>query len=144
MKWITREKAKVDRIACPWLIKKFIDKDAEFLFVPAKDVVMVAKKENAISFDAEGAQFDHSDDGKCTFEVLVEHYKIKDKAIEQLAKIVHGADVPDDITITAESAGLRAIAHGFRLICKNDHDNMAKQFAVYDALYEYIRQGAKE
>lgn len=142
MKWVTREKAKVDRIACPWLIKNFIDKRAEFIFVPADQVLSVAKKENAISFDASGAKFNHTEDGKCTFEVLVKHYKIKDKAIERLAKVVHGADVPKDINITSESAGLKAIAEGFRLVSKDDHENMKKQLAVYDALYSYFKQEA--
>jgi len=140
MKWITREKAKVDRIACPWLIKNFIDKEAEFIFVPSAKVLAVAEKENAISFDAPGAKFTHSSDGKCTFEVLVDHYKIKDKAIQKLAKVVHGADVQEDIDVTPESAGLRTIADGFRLISKDDHENMQKQFAVYDALYAYFKQ----
>lgn len=140
MKWVTREKAKVDRIACPWLIKNFIDKEAEFIFVPPNQVLTVAKKENAISFDAPGAKFTHSSDGKCTFEVLVEYYKIKDKAIQKLAKVVHGADVPEDIGTTPESAGMRTIADGFRLISKDDQENMLKQFAVYDALYAYFKQ----
>ncbi len=139
MKWVTREKAKVDRIACPWLIKNFIDKDAEFLFVPADQVLTVAEKEQAISFDAPNAKFTHTQDGKCTFEVLVEHYKITDPAILRLAKVVHGADVPKDVTLTPESAGLQTIAEGFRIISKDDHDNMAKQFAVYDALYAYFK-----
>lgn len=140
MKWVTREKAKVDRIACPWLIKNFIDKDAQFLFVPEDQVLEVAKKEQAISFDAPNAKFTHRSDGKCTFEALVEHYKITDPAILKLAKVVHGADVPKDITITPQSAGLQTIAEGFRLISKDDHDNMSKQFAVYDALYAYFQQ----
>lgn len=139
MKWITREKAKVDRIACPWLIKNFIDKDAQFLFVPENQVLDVAKIENAISFDADEAQFTHTSAGKCTFEVLVEHYKITDPAILKLAKVVHGADVAKDINITPESAGLAKIAEGFRLISKDDNDNMKKQFAVYDALYAYFK-----
>ncbi len=143
MKWVTREKAKIDRIACPWLISNFIDKEAEFIFVPTDQVFAVAKKENAISFDAPGARFTHSNDGKCTFEVLVDHYKIKDKAIQKLAKVVHGADVPEDINITLESAGLRTIADGFRLISKDDHENIQKQFAVYDALYAYFKQESK-
>lgn len=138
MKWVTRKNARVDRIACPWLIKRFIDKKAEFIFVSADKVLTVADKEQAISFDAPGAQFTHTENGKCTFEVLVEHYMIKDKAMRKLAKVVHGADVPKDITITPESAGLRTIADGFRLISKDDHDNMKKQFAVYDALYAYF------
>jgi len=140
MKWVTREKAKVDRIACPWLIKNFIDKKAEFLYVPESQVLVVAKKENAISFDADGAKFNHTPDGKCTFEALVENYKITDSGVLKLAKVVHGADVPEDIAITPESAGLQTIAEGFRLISKDDHDNMKKQFAVYDALYAYFRK----
>lgn len=140
MKWVTREKAKVDRIACPWLIKNFIDKEAEFFYVPADQVLTVAEKEQATSFDAPDAQFTHTPDGKCTFESLVEHYKITDPAIQKLAKVVHGADVSKDITITPQSAGLQTIAEGFRLIAKDDHDNIAKQFAVYDALYAYFKQ----
>lgn len=140
MKWVTREKAKVDRIACPWLIKNFIDKKAEFLFVPEDQVLEVAKREHGISFDAAGAKFTHTEDGKCTFEALVEHYKITDPAIEKLAKVVHGADVPEDITITPQSAGLRTIADGFQLISKDDRDNIEKQFAVYDALYAYFKK----
>lgn len=143
MKWVTREKAKVDRIACPWLIKNFIDKEAEFLFVPEDQVLAVAKKQNAISFDAPNAKLTHTPDGKCTFEVLVEHYKITDPAILKLAKMVHGADVPKDIAITPESAGLQTIAEGFRIISKDGHDNMAKQFAVYDALYAYFKKHCK-
>ncbi len=139
MKWITREKARVDRIASPWLIKNFIDKEAEFIFMPQPRVLEAAENEKAISFDAPGAKFTHAEDGKCTFEVLVEYYKIEDKAIQELAKVVHGADVPKDIGSTPESAGLRTIADGFRLISKDDHENMRKQFAVYDALYAYFK-----
>ncbi|HSH67050.1 MAG TPA: chromate resistance protein ChrB domain-containing protein [Bacteroidia bacterium] len=143
MKWVTREKAKVDRIVCPWLIKNFIDKEAEFLYVPADQVLSVAEKEGAISFDAPSAKFTHTEDGKCTFEVLVEHYKITDPAIQKLAKVVHGADVPKDIAITPESAGLQTIAEGFRIISKDDHENIKKQFAVYDALYAYFKNHAE-
>lgn len=139
MKWVTRKNAKVDRIACPWLIRNFIDNNAEFLFVSAEEVLAVAEKENAISFDAPGSKFTHTADGKCTFEVLIEQYKIDDKAVRELAKVVHGADVPKDISIAPESAGLRTIADGFRLISKNDEENMKKQFAVYDALYAYFQ-----
>ena len=144
MKWVTREKAKVDRIACPWLIKNFIDKEAEFIFVPTEEVLSTAEQENAISFDAPGAKFAHSEDGKCTFEVLVEHYNIKDRAVQKLAQVIHGADVPHDLGITPESAGVRTIAHGFRLISKDDHDNMSKQFTVYDALYAFFKQELAE
>ena len=140
MKWVTRRNAKIDRIACPWLIKKFIDKDAEFIFVGPEEVLSTAETEKAISFDAAGAKFTHTPDGKCTFEVMVEHYNLKDEAVLKLAAIVHGADVPKDVSITPESAGLRTIAEGFRLISKDDHENMKNQFAVYDALYAYFKQ----
>lgn len=140
MKWVTREKAKVDRIACPWLIKDFIDRDAEFLFVPEDQVLLVAEKEQATSFDSPNAKFTHTEDGKCTFEALVDYYKITDPAIQKLAKVVHGADVSEDITITPQSAGLQTIAEGFRIISKDDHDNMSKQFAIYDALYAYFQK----
>ena len=139
MKWVTREKAKVERIACPWLIKNFIDREAEFLFVPPDKVLSIAEKEKAISFDAPNAKFTHQNN-KCTFEILIMHYKIEDPAILKLAKVVHGADISKDIDLTPESAGLRAIAEGFNLITKNDYENMDKQFPVYDALYEYFKQ----
>lgn len=139
MKWITRQKAKVDRIACPWLIKHFIDPEAEFIFVPPEQVLSLAEKEESISFDAPGAAFTHSD-GKCTFEALIEHYKINDPAILKLARVVHGADVSEDIAIAPESAGLKAMAEGFRLISKDDHENIQKQFALYDALYAYFQK----
>ncbi len=139
MKWITREHAHVDRIACPWLIRNFIDRDAEFLFVPPGEVLAVAEREKAISFDAPGARFTHIG-GKCSFEVLVEHYRITDPAIRGLARVVHGADVPEDVGITPESAGLATIAEGFRLQARDDFENMARQFPVYDALYAYFRR----
>ena len=141
MKWVTRKNAKVDRIACPWLIKNFIDREAEFLFVPKEEVLSIAEKEGVISFDAPGAIFTHDEHGKCTFEVLVEQYKLTDTAVQALAKVVHGADVPKDIAITPESAGLRTIADGFRLNSKDDYENMKQQFAVYDALYAYFKKG---
>jgi hypothetical protein len=138
MKWVTRKGARVDRIACPWLIQKFIDSNAEFLFVPPDQVAAVALKENAHSFDAPDARFTHMND-KCSFEILVEHFKITDPAVISLAKIVHGADIPRDIHYTPESAGLRTIADGFHLMVSDDYDNMARQFPVYDALYAYFK-----
>src|SRR3990172_1154757 len=105
MKWITRERVKVDRVACPWLIRKFIDRDAEFLFVPASDVIEQARQHGAIPFDVPPhpeAKFVHRD-GKCTFEVLVEDYKIADPAVALLAKIVHGADIAGEESATPQS-----------------------------------------
>jgi hypothetical protein len=143
MKWITREHAHVDRIACPWLIKHFIDRDAEFLFVAPDKVLDIARKEKGHSFDAPGAEFTHRDGG-CSFETLVRHFNITDPAIGKLAKVVHGADVPEDVKITPESAGLAAIANGFALTATDDFDNMARQFPVYDALYVYFNREMKE
>lgn len=139
MKWITRERVKVDRVACPWLIKKFIDPQAEFLFVPADKVMEIAKKENAIPYDVKGVEYGHHD-GKCSFEAFVEKHKIEDPAIKLLARIVHGADVSQDMYGEPEGPGLEAIAEGFRhLGLKNDHEILEKQFIVYEALYEYCK-----
>ena len=137
MKWVTREGAKVDRIACPWLIKKFIDPGAEFLFAPADKVLSIAESKKAIPFDVKGVEFGHHGD-RCTFDALIEKYNLKDKALLELAKIVRGADT-DDKSLTPYSNGLEAIAEGFRMISKNDFENMEKQFPVYDALYAFCK-----
>src|SRR5207237_2643665 len=105
MKWVTREHPKTDRIACPWLIKNFIDADAEFVYVPADDVLAVAEREGAHSYDAKGARYTHRD-GLCSFEVLVEEYQIADPAVHLLARIVHGADISEDRDATPQSPGL--------------------------------------
>ena len=138
MKWVTRERAKVDRIACPWLIKKFIDTDAEFLFVPADKVLSVAESKRAIPFDAKGVELGHHGE-KCTFDALIEKYNLKDAALFELAKIVRGADT-DAKNLTPYSNGLEAIAEGFRIVSKNDFENMEKQFPVYDALYAFCKK----
>jgi len=140
MKWITRKRVKVDRVACPWLIKKFIDPQAEFLFVAREKVLEVAEQEGAIPFDVSGVELGHHD-GKCSFEALVARYRIDDPAIHLLAKIVHGADVEYDLFGRPEAPGLEAIAEGFRhLGLKDDHEILEKEFIVYDALYAYCRQ----
>jgi hypothetical protein len=140
MKWVTREKVKVDRVACPWLIKKFIDKDAEFIFVSADKVLEVAKSEGAIPFDFPDVELGHHN-GKCTFEAIVEKYKIDDPAIYLLAKIVHGADVSKDLYGQKEAPGLKAIAEGFGYLgLKNDHEILNNEFIVYDALYAYCKK----
>ena len=138
MKWVTREKAKVDRIACPWLIKKFIDSKPEFLFVPADKVLEVAKKQNAVPFDIPNVELGHHDD-KCSFDVIIEKYHLTDQALLELAKIVRAADTNKN-ELVAESIGLEAIAEGFRQTTKDDFDNMNEQFYVYDALYAYCKQ----
>jgi len=143
MKWITREKVKVDRVACPWLIKKFVDLEAEFIFVPAEKVLDVAKQERAIPFDVPGVELGHHE-GKCSFEAIVAKYRIEDLAIQLLAQIVHGADVSHDFYGRPEAPGLEAIAEGFRhLGLKDDHEILLKEFIVYDALYAFCQQEIK-
>ena len=140
MKWITRERVKVDRVACPWLITHFLDPDAEFLFVPAEQVPVVAEREGATPFDMPGVRLGHHG-GKCSFEAILEQYRIDDPALHLLAQIVHGADVAEDLYGRPEAPGLRAIAEGFRhLGLKDDHEILAEEFIVYDALYAYCRQ----
>ena len=139
MKWVTREHAKVDRIACPWLIKRFVDKDAEFLFVPADKVTEVAKEKGATPFDIPNAELGHHGE-ECSFDAIVKKYGLdkKDPALAELAKIVRGADTPNR-SLTPQSEGLIAVATGFSRIAKDDHDNIAKQSYVYDALYEFCK-----
>jgi len=135
MKWITRSHAVVDRIACPWLIKKFVDSEAEFIFVSADQVLERAKELNAIPFDVKGAELGHRGD-RCTFDAIIEKYNLKDPALLELAKIVRGADT-ENKDLTSESRGLMAIAQGFRIVTSDDLDNIKRQFPVYDALYAY-------
>ncbi len=138
MKWVTREHIKVDRVACPWLLSKWVDKEAEFLFVPAEDVMRVARDSGAIPYDVPDVELGHHQ-GKCSFEAIVEKYKISDPAIILLSKIVHGADVQSDLYGRVESPGLRAIATGFSKLGLSDHEILAKEFVLYDALYAYCR-----
>ncbi len=141
MKWVTREKAKVDRIACPWLIKRFVDPAAEFLFVPDETVMSVAENESAIAFDAAGVELTHYKDGEkqyVSFDAIIKKYGLTDPALLELAKIVRGADAK--ITdAPPESAGLEAAALGFRVVARDDFENMRLQFPAYDALYEYCK-----
>jgi len=138
VKWVTRERPKTDRIACPWLILHFIDSEAEFLYVPADDVLAVADREDALSYDAPGARYTHRD-GLCSFEVLVEEYGIEDPAVHLLAQIVHGADVAEDRDATLQSRGLLAVAEGFHLLGLDDHRQLELSLPVYDALYAWCR-----
>jgi hypothetical protein len=141
MKWITREKAKVDRIACPWVIKRFVDKEAEFIFVPKEKVVEMAASEKAIPFDAPGVELTHYEEGGkeyVSFDAIIKKYGLKDPALLEFARIVRGADadIPD---APPESAGLEAAALGFREIAHDDHENMKLQFPFYDAMYKYCQ-----
>ena len=139
MKWVTRERPKTDRIACPWLIRRFIDPEAEILFVPAGDVLAVAEREGASSFDAPGARYTHRD-GLCSFEVLVAEHGIADPAVHLLARIVHGADIAEDRDATPQSRGLLAVAEGFHLLELGDHRQLELSLPVYDALYAWCRR----
>jgi hypothetical protein len=140
MKWITRERVKVDRVACPWLIKKFVDANAEFLFVAADKVMETAAHQGAIPFDVPAVELGHHE-GKSSFEAILAKYQINDPAISLLAEIVHGADVQHDLYGRAEAPSLKAVAEGFGYLgLKDDHEILQKEFVVYDALYAYCQQ----
>lgn len=147
MKWVTREKAKVDRIACPWLIYRFVDPKAEFLFVPKDQVNEVAKREGATPFDASGVDLTHykeKGEERVSFDAIIKKYGLKDPALLDLAEIVRTADAGKVPHPRAEGAGLEAAALGFRQIAKDDHDNMRLQFPLYDALYAYCKWRAEQ
>ena len=138
MKWVTREHPKTDRIACPWLIRRFIDPDAEIVYVPRDEVLGYAQREGATSFDAPGAKYTHRN-GKCSFETLIEEHGMTDPAVLLMAKVMHGADVAEDVAVTPESAGLMAIADGFALLGLDDQRQLALELPVYDALYAWAQ-----
>jgi len=137
MKWITREHAMVDRIACPWLIKNFVDKEAEFLFVPAEKVLDAAQRESATPFDIQGVELGHHGE-EVSFDAIMKKYNLTDPALIELARIVRGADTANRM-LTSESSGLYAYAYGFRQVSKDDHDNVRIQFPAYDALYAFCK-----
>ena len=138
MKWITRSHVHVDRVACPWLILRFIDNEAEFLFVPRSQVKQVVAETGAIPFDAPEVELGHRD-GRCSFESIMAKYELKDPALVRMAKIVHAADVEADIDTDPIARGLEAIASGFSLRYPDDEENLVNQFEVYDALYAWCR-----
>jgi hypothetical protein len=138
MKWITRSHVHVDRVACPWLITRFIDSQAEFLFVPASQVEQVAKETGAIPFDTPGVELGHHE-GRCSFEAIILKYGLKEPGLLRLAKIVHAADVSQDLDTDPLARGLEAIASGFSLRFPEDEENLDHQFDVYDALYAWCR-----
>jgi hypothetical protein len=149
MKWITRERVKVDRVACPWLIKKFVDPQAEFLFVPSDQVMTIAARDGAIPYDVKDVELGHH--GKeCSFEAILKKYNLTDNpALVLLGKIVNGADTDNTLWHQPEGAGLEAVAEGFRhLGFADDHALNAAEWIVYDALYAYcqecVRQGKLE
>jgi hypothetical protein len=143
MKWVTRARPKVDRVACPWLIKRFIDPNAEILYVPSDEVMTVADKEGAIPFDVTNVELGHHGP-ECSFDAILKKYNLTDPALNRLAVIVRGADT-DAKDLTLESRGLEAIAEGFRLAYDNDLELLEHEMPVYNALYAYcwelVRQG---
>jgi hypothetical protein len=138
MQWVTRARPKVDRIACPWLIQRFVDPKAEFLYVPAEEVVRIAEQTKAIPFDVPGVELGHHG-AECSFDAIIKKYELSDPALLCLARIVRGADTPDK-ELTPESRGLEAIADGFRHLYDDDHEQLAAESVVYDALYAYCQQ----
>lgn len=137
MKWITRSHVLVDRVACPWLISRFVDSEAEFLFVPKNQVMDVAKRENAIPFDVPDVELGHHGDD-CSFDSIIKKYGLTDRALLRLAKIVNAADA-DRLQNDSIAAGLEAIATGYSIRFPDDHENLSRQFEVYDALYAWCR-----
>ena len=146
MKWITRKDIKVDRVACPWLIRRFIDADAEFLFVPEVELLDAAARENAIPFDAPRlptVKLNHRQE-RCTFEALIEDFNLNEPALSALALIVRAADIKGQEHVAPEGIGLRAIANGCQMLGFSDEERLAKQFPMYDALFEYCRKSIQQ
>jgi hypothetical protein len=143
MKWITRANANVDRVACPWLIRRFVDPEAAFLYVPREEVMATAQREEAISYDVPDVELGHVD-GRCSFESIMLNYGLMgDPALVELAGIVHAADVAADIDLAPEGRGLKAIAHGFALLHGlNDHKKIELETLMYDALYAWCQRKA--
>jgi len=142
MKWVTRERPRVDRVACPWLIKRFVDPEAQFLYVPPDDVLRVAEQEGAVPFDVPDVELGHHG-AECSFDAIMRKYGLTDPALQVLAPIVRGADT-DDKDLTPESRGLEAIAEGFRLAYGDDQEQLERELGVYEALYAYCQQRVKQ
>jgi hypothetical protein len=139
MKWVTRKNANVDRVACPWLITRFVDPEAQFLYVTAEEVMPTAEREGAIPYDVKDVELGHVD-GRCSFESIIVKFGLKDPALKRLAEIVHGADVPTDRDMSPEAAGLFAVAHGFGILHgENDHEKIRLETPIYDALYAWCQ-----
>ncbi len=142
MKWVTRERPKIDRIACPWLIARFIDKEPEFLYVPARDVLLVAEKTGAVPYDIPGVEMSHVGD-LCSFDAFLNKYALTGPALQQLAAIVRGADT-SRLDLTPQSAGLYAISLGLSATYTDDHEMLGHGMVMYDALYAWCRQCQNE
>lgn len=142
MKWVTRERPKIDRVACPWLIERFIDRDAEFLFVAASDVMRVARETGATPYDVEGVELTH-DGPLCSFDALLSRYRLDDPALVALAVIVRGADTAR-LDLAPQCAGLLAISLGLSRVFADDHEQLRHGFVMYDALYAWLREARGE
>ncbi len=142
MKWITRERPKIDRIACPWLIKRFIDQDAEFIYVPTDQVLEKAIEHNAIPYDVAGVEYTHEGD-KCSFDYFLKKHELKDEALHRLAIIVRAADT-DNYTLSPQAAGLFAISAGLSYNIKEDHEMLRYGMTLYDALYSWCKYVSEE
>jgi len=142
MKWVTRERPKIDRIACPWLIERFIDKEADFLFVPPPDVPRVARESGAIPFDVEGVELSHVGP-RCSFDAFLDKYQLHDPPLDQLARIVRGADTAT-LDTEPECAGLLAISLGLSRLFLDDQEQLRHGFVIYDALYAWLREARAE
>ena len=141
MKWVTRRSIRVNRAATAWLVRRFVDPDAEFVFTEPELVAGLQQTDGAIGFDAPGARYPHADEqGRCSFEVLVAEHRPDDAALHELARIVHGADFADAVELTPESAGLRTISQGFPLTARDDHETLARASFLYDALYARLQE----
>jgi hypothetical protein len=141
MRWITRKHIHVNRTATAWLVRRFLDPKAEVLFVEPEQVAPKAREQGAVSFDAPGARYPHKDrQGRCSFEQLVAERLPDDPALARLAKIVHGADFPEELATTPESAGLWAISQGFTLVSPDDHEIAERAAFLYDSLYAYLKR----
>jgi len=145
MKWVTRKNIRVNRVATAWLIRRFIDLDAEFIFVEADAVERVQREQGAKGFDAPAATYPHKDEkGRCSFEALVDAHCANDPVLKQIARIVRGADFPEELNLTAESAGLRLISQGFPAVVKDDHETLEKASFIYDALCAALKASTSE
>ncbi len=142
MKWVTRERPKIDRIACPWLIARFIDREPEFLYVPAGEVLAVAERSGATPYDVPGVAFSHVGE-RCSFDAFLDHYRLDDPALRQLAAIVRGADTAR-LDLTPQSAGLYVISLGLSAVYQDDHEMLRHGLVMYDALHAWCRDGQAE
>ena len=141
-RWVTRERPKIDRIACPWLVARFVDPEAEFLYVPTPEVKRVAQEKEAVPYDIPDVEFSHEGD-LCSFDAFLTYYRLQDPALDELAIIVRGADT-NRLDLAPQAAGLAAISLGLSLNYKNDHEMLERGMTVYDALYRWCKEGKDE